>query len=55
MPTASAEPEFERLASAGRVGNSAVAGLTAMLLILVGGAAGVLLHHRRRANYPARL
>ncbi|WP_432984783.1 type VII secretion-associated serine protease mycosin [Dactylosporangium sp. CA-233914] len=46
------EPELRQMAGDERAGVSAVAGLTAMLLILTGGAAGVLLHHRRRAKHP---
>ncbi|MFI5906243.1 type VII secretion-associated serine protease mycosin [Dactylosporangium sp. NPDC051541] len=52
MPSASAEPELQQqLASDGREQVSAVAGLTAMLLILVAGAVGVLFHNRRRGKH----
>ncbi|MEU7871202.1 type VII secretion-associated serine protease mycosin [Dactylosporangium sp. NPDC049140] len=55
MPGTSEEPELRQMAGDARTEISTVAGLTAMLLILVVGASGVLLHHRRRARHSTRL
>jgi type VII secretion-associated serine protease mycosin len=48
MPAGESDvPQLEATAQDDRAGTSTVAGLTAMLLILIGGSVGVLLHRRR--------
>ncbi|WP_433055598.1 type VII secretion-associated serine protease mycosin [Dactylosporangium sp. CS-033363] len=54
MPDGSDQPQEQRLASEARTQLSALAGLTAMLLISVLGAGGVLFHHTRRDRKARR-